>query len=359
VVVTFNYRLGAFGFLSTAAAGDSDPIANQGLWDQQLALRWVSENIQAFGGDPNNVTIFGQGSGAIDVCLHMVASDSRPYFQRAISQSGGCTTRQPEAGDVSDDVKQWLQKFDCQDKDALGCMRNVPVKRLVDGELDSGGPFAPIVDKDFLVAQPRDLFRAQKAAKVPYILGSNSDEGSLFTSDFQGLDNEADFNKALQKLFPDVSLTALCETYPDNGTGDKYPFLRRLAEILGDAEWVCPTLDTALRASAAGSDVYLYNFDIVNVNVEIGVAQSTELAYVFGNGTLPDAAHHDASDKIQQYWTSFAQSGDPNLAGLKSWGAFSYQNDVRLNLSLDVTVLHGYRATQCSFWSDVFDARFR
>jgi para-nitrobenzyl esterase len=124
----------------------------------------------------------------------MVSSDSRPYFQRATGQSGGCTTRQLEAGDVSDDVKQWLQKFDCQGEDALACMRDVPIKRLVDGELDSARPFAPIVDKDFLVGQPRDLFRAQKAAKVPYILGSNRDEGSLFTSDFQGIDNEADFN---------------------------------------------------------------------------------------------------------------------------------------------------------------------
>jgi para-nitrobenzyl esterase len=359
VVVTFNYRLGAFGFLSTGAAGDADPIANQGLWDQQFALRWVSENIQAFGGDPNNVTIFGQGSGAVDVCLHMVSSESRPYFQRAIGQSGGCTTRQPEVSDVSGDIKQWLEKFDCQGSDALACMRDVPIKRLVDGEPDSGRPFAPIVDKDFLVAQPRDLFRAQKAAKVPYILGSNRDEGSLFTSDFQGLDNEADFNKALQKLFPDVSLPALCDVYPVEDTDVRFPFVHKLAEILGDADWVCPTLDTALRASAAGSAVYLYNFDIVNVNVELGVAQATELAYVFGNGKLPDAAHRDASDKLQQYWTSFAQSGDPNLAGLKSWGAFSYQSDVRLNLSLDVTVLHGYRETQCSFWSDVFDEQFR
>src|SRR5262249_41625415 len=178
-----NYRLNAFGFFAHAALAAEDaayPYAgNQGLLDQRAALEWVRSNIIAFGGNPKKVTIFGESDGSADVCYHVASPGSRGLFQRAISESGGCTTRQPTAAAGAANAEAFAAALGCGGApDELACLRQVPAATILDNLSQAG--FGPVVDGGFLPDQPRALFDAGKYARVPYILGSNSDEGTLF-----------------------------------------------------------------------------------------------------------------------------------------------------------------------------------
>ncbi len=181
VIVTTNYRLNIFGFLSHPALNAEDPeypySGNQALLDQVAALEWVRDNIAAFGGDPGNVTIFGESAGSFDVCYHVASPLSRGLFHRAISESGGCTTRSTTSAEAVQRTETLIDSIGCgAAEDALACLRALPVATL----LANAGGFDPIVDGGFLPDQPRTLYDNGDYAKVPYILGSNSDEGTLF-----------------------------------------------------------------------------------------------------------------------------------------------------------------------------------
>src|SRR5262245_50502161 len=190
VVVTINYRLNVFGFLAHAALAGEDPghpyAGNQGLLDQRAALQWVRANIVAFGGNQKKVTIFGESAGSEDVCLHVASPLSRKLFHRAISESGGCTTTTTTAANGAATPASLVAAVGCTGApDELACLRQVPVATLLDQLRGDGGivqsfNFGPVVDGGFLPDQPRNLYDQRRFAKVPYILGSNTDEGTLF-----------------------------------------------------------------------------------------------------------------------------------------------------------------------------------
>src|SRR6185503_16470091 len=171
VVVTVQYRLGVLGFFGHPALAEEDPsrpyAGNQGLLDQQAALKWVRANIAAFGGNPKKVTIFGESAGSVDVCFQMVSPGSRKLFHRAISESGGCTTRQPTASEGAATAEAFSTAVGCADAaDELGCLRQLSPKTLL---ANTGSlTFDPLVDGDFLPAQARTLFDDGKFARVPY-----------------------------------------------------------------------------------------------------------------------------------------------------------------------------------------------
>ena len=202
LVVTANYRLNVFGFLShplLAAEDASTPYSgNQALLDQHAALEWVRDNIAAFGGDPHNVTIFGESAGSFDVCYHVASPLSRGLFHRAISESGGCTTRQTTLAEAQQQTEALIDAVGCrQAADVLACLRELPVSTL----LANSGGFGPIVDGRFLPDQTRTLYDAGDIAKVPYILGSNSDEGTLFLLGMTLPQTEAEYLAALASRY--------------------------------------------------------------------------------------------------------------------------------------------------------------
>ena len=352
VVVSVNYRLGAFGFFGLP--GEDGTIRNQGLWDQQFALQWVKQNIVGFGGDHRNVTLFGQASGAVDVCLHMVSRRSRGAFHQAIGQSGGCTTRTPEPADVEGETREWIERVGCANKaDTLKCLRQKSARDLIDAVPISGGPFTPVVDGDFLVSQPRSMFNDADVARVPYMLGSNSDEGTIYTSNYGNVDNEDKFHDVLRDHFPDSSLERLCELYPHkNNTSN--PFLTSLGRAFGDAYWICSTLDTAVYAEAASLEVYLYNFDLRGPVASLGAAQGTEVGYVFGSARSLSSDERRVADHVQRYWTNFAKSGDPNEDKLVNWPRYTTKTDFRLNISLDIKTVQWFHKEECAFWRDEY-----
>lgn len=181
IVVTINYRLGALGFLAHAALADEDPAhltaGNYGHEDQRAALEWVRDNIAAFGGDPANVTLFGQSAGATSTCLHMLSPRSSDLFQRAIIQSGDCGAfPKPELEDQSAQVASALG---CDvEADVLACLRAKPADEIVWTTIDWG--LGPVVDGWNIVVDPRAaLAEGAIASEVPVIMGTTRDEAGF------------------------------------------------------------------------------------------------------------------------------------------------------------------------------------
>ena len=376
VVVTINYRLGPLGFLplgeapapkSTREEGWNAALyGNQGLWDQAFALRWVQDNIEVFGGDPDNVTIFGQGSGAVDVCMHVASpvSGGKKLFQQAISQSGGCTTYQRTSSQVLDGASAWLEKLDCNNKanadDVTKCLRGKSVRDLFAAIPDPAAAskwFSPSVDGTFMPEQPRALFDDGNIANVPYLLGTNANEGSELLTGLT-VDAEEDYHAALAKLFPSATDVERCEVYPhDAYASAKKPYRLALSHVLGDGASTCAVLDTAQRARDADSDVYAYWFAGPEAD-DASAGHGAEIKYVFGAGEFSDG-EAKLRDLMQRYWTSFAADGYPDGGeGTPDWPEFGAKRKV-LSLGKDVTVLTDLRKAQCALWSDVYDAEFK
>jgi para-nitrobenzyl esterase len=381
VVVTLNYRLGVFGFFAHPdLVAEGSKAGNQGLWDQRLALQWVQDNIDKFGGDPSNVTIFGESAGSLDVCMHVASPQMPPLFEHAISESGGCTTHQTALADAQALMQQFAASVGCGADDggggSLACLRALPVSTLLmaavpdAGMTGSLGAFGPVVDDDFLSDQPRTLYKSGKIAQVPYLLGSNSDEGTLFELGATPVTDQAGLTSYIDGQYGDAG-PAIAALYPPEDGGVPNPYQAAVTRIVGDSLLVCSTYDSALLASAQGSTVYMYNFDIpVSIpgitgtgpgQIYLGASHGSELPFVFDTSPLfaSDTAQANMSALMERYWTRFAKGGDPNGGMDLTWPTFSAQNDQRMQFALPApSILTGFRAAECDFWISLYEEQF-
>src|SRR5262245_10945883 len=372
VVVTINYRLNVFGFLAHAALAGEDPghpyAGNQGLLDQRAALEWVRANIVAFGGNPKLVTIFGESAGSQDTCLQVASPGSKKLFRRAISESGGCTTRHPTAAQAAATAATFAMSAGCgAAADQLACLRAQPASALLAILQQSAMPggivpnfdFGPVVDGGFLPDQPRTLFDTGRFARVPYILGSNTDEGTLFFLGVPPVMTEAAYLAALQARYGSLA-DEVAAVYPASSFPSPQDALVR---AFGDQILVCSTYDTARRAAAGGAHAYLYDFareipiPILQV-AGLRAFHGSEIVYVFGSITPPTADDGALGETMRGYWTRFARSGNPNGKGAVEWPRFKDKTDLRLNLDITPSVLTAFRRHECEFWWSVYDAQF-
>lgn len=382
IVVTTNYRLGVLGFFSHPALDAEDPrgvSGNQALLDQRMAFDWVRRNIAAFGGDPDNVTIFGESAGSFDVGYHMVSPGSRGLFHRAISQSGSCTTFIRSRRAAEEEMPKFTSAVGCTDAGgALDCLRALPVATLLKpSPLEGGDPllpggkpyqggtlswtFAATIDGDVLPDQPRSLITSGNFAKVPYLIGSNTDEGTLFHVAEPIVNTEMEYLAALQRHFG-ADGAAIAARYPVSAFPSPQDALMR---ITSDDLLVCPTLDTATRVAAAGGSVHYYNFDRpppspIIQSLKLGATHAAEIAYVFGT-TPQDFPPEDLALGLlmQGYWARHALLGDPNGGGAQNWPAWQRDNDARLNFNLQSSIIRDFRRDYCEFWAPIHDARFK
>jgi para-nitrobenzyl esterase len=371
VLVTIQYRLGPLGFFAhPELANEGQPLGNQGLRDQRLALKWVRHNIARFGGDPHNVTIFGESAGAADVCYHVVSPESRGLFHRAVSQSGGCTLgniglEQPVA-QVAAQMVAYGEAVGCPAGEGqLACLRSASVEDLLAnayqpapgaGQIESSPwGFAAVIDGPggVLPDAPRALFDRGAIAHVPYLIGSNNDEGTTFVWAAPPLTTEAAYRADLEARFGAANVDAVEALYPASDFGGSFNAAR--ARVVGDSTVVCSAHDTARRAARAGLKVFMYNFNVPwSIAPTLLLAgHASEISHVFGDPYLPvpDPESESVAEAMNSYWARFADTGDPNGAGAPAyWPRFRVNDDKRLQLDPQWQVLVDFRADKCAFW---------
>jgi para-nitrobenzyl esterase len=345
VLVTINYRLGYLGFfghplLTEEARVGNEPTANFGLLDQLAALQWVKRNIEAFGGDPSNVTLFGESAGGISILALMTTPAARGLFHKAIIQSGGGRWIAPSLTERSgkflaayDYGEKAVRAFGLKPENALTGLRSKSWREIRDTlrtipELADQTPF---LDGQLLTDQIEPVFRRGEQARVPVIVGANSYEGVLLRGAFKISTNEV-----LQAVAP--QLDDLSELYPrqlimtPNFLAD---------HIWGDANFVEPARMIARTTSHAGQTVYHYGFDFQPPLLRLlgGTPHGLEVAYAFGNlrRVIPfplilmmHPHNHEVSRLMVQYWTNFAKTGDPNGGGALEWPRFAERDEETL-----------------------------
>ena len=373
VMVSLNYRLGVLGYFSHPELRDEgSPSGNQGLLDQKMALEWVRDNIAAFGGDPENVTLFGESAGARNVCFHVVSPGSRGLFHRAISESGDCTGSSRTRAQAESEGDVFAEAVGCSDSgDVLACLRNKPAGDLINakepGEAPPAGPgggsysgraqlwdFRPTADGDVIPRLPRDLFLAGEIARVPYIMGTNNEEGGLAHLTAPPAETDEDFQGALERRFGAFA-SRVAETYPVS----KFPTPNAaLIRVTTDERYACAVQDFAERATAAGLEVHAYNFNmpyVITGLAPLGPAHAAELTYVF-NSLREDQP--EGADKVsalmQGYWSRFAKAGDPNGAGTPTWPKFDAVKKTRLGIAADPAPIENFRSAECAMWKEYY-----
>jgi para-nitrobenzyl esterase len=366
VVVSMNYRLGVFGFFGHADLAGEDPDfphgGNQGLLDQQAALAWVRDNVAAFGGDPRKVTIFGESAGAFDVCAHVVSPMSRGLFRGAISQSGACTVGVATAAESAAAAGAVADAVGCAAApDELACLRAAPVADLLAAGEDAlaGNALGISIDGGFLPDDPRTLIANRQFDKrVRYILGANSDEGTIFFLGATPVTTEAEYLAALTESWGDLA-DDIAAVYPVGAFETPQDALVR---VFGDAVLLCPTYDLARRFTAARGRAWVYNFNrVIPVDViellGLGALHGAEIAYVFGAIEAPTAEDAALGLAIRDYWSTFATKRMPRARRAPSWKPYRARRDNILRLDATIEELRGFRRTECDFWASVADRR--
>jgi para-nitrobenzyl esterase len=372
IVVTFNYRLGALGWLSHPdLAAEEEGVAtspSQGLLDQQAALAWVQKNIAAFGGDPGNVTLAGESAGAISVCAHLAAPGSKGLFQRAIIESGVCFSSAlfatPQA--ANDQGTRLATALGCTTPGSiLSCLRAAPPEQVIsalptrEAEFGAtGDSFGPVVDGAVLPMIPLDAIRAGQFSKVPTILGTNVNEGDIFiylwTVNSGAAPAPADVRASLAVLFPPAQIDQIAQRY---GVDQDAP--TAFSHIITDGVFACPTRRTARALSQSGAPTYLYQFTypyLVPALNGVVASHSFEIPFVFQNGFL-GAQMSDAdlalAAQVEGYWFRLAATGDPNGGGALTWPAYTEATDTNLVLDSTITTNTGLKKDACDFWDSI------
>ena len=344
IVVSIGYRLGALGFLSLH---HPDAPGNVALFDQTMGLEWVQKNIALFGGDPDNVTLFGESAGSVSVSLHLLSPLSHDKFQRAILQSG--SANMPWATlTVTESVRRAKEMaydyLNCRKTDDMGelaaCLRAIPADRIVEKQWVSRGimqfPFLPTVDGVFLPDTPSALIRRRAFKKCPILVGSNANEGSFFViydlKDYLTLDTktmtEKQFQESLEQIFyyypqypqvlNDQAMQAIKFQYTDwLDVHDQDKNIHALDMATADSQFVCALNSFAHSYAAAGMDVYMYYFTQRSSSnpwpAWTGVLHGDEIFFMFSevlkyrlNYTEDE---RELSKKMILYWSNFAKTG--------------------------------------------------
>ncbi len=335
VFVSFNYRVGRFGFfahpaLTKESAGGM--VGNYAFMDQIAALKWVKRNIAAFGGDPNNVTIFGESAGGMSVLTLMTSPEARGLFHKAIVESGGgrnllgpmrkVSQAQGALGSAESVGLAFAKKMGIEGTDAraMEALRALPAEKIVDGlnmaSMNTPTYSGPMIDGKIVVETAEQAFLGGRQAKVPFIAGANN------------MDIGFSFARTLEDVFkPFGELRARAEAaYNPDGKGDARTVGYQAAM---DRMMIEPARFTVRKMAEAGQKACHYRFSYVAEPLRKewpGAPHATEIPYVFNTvkvkyGEKLTPADQKMADMVHAYWVDFVKKGDPNGAGRPVWPA--------------------------------------
>jgi para-nitrobenzyl esterase len=376
VVVTINYRLGVFGFMAHPALSEEDPAhpgsGNYGIEDQTAALRWVRDNISAFGGDPDRVTVFGQSAGAISVCAQLASPLAAGLFQRAVIQSGPCVTPLPDLDSASTLGDAVATGLGCDESsDLLACMRGNSAQAVADilapdptmGFNKKTMIWWPVQDDHVLPRQFMDAFESGQFNRVPVINGGTRDEGTLLVWMshnlwFRPLQPEQ-YPTRLEYLLGSPELAEqVAERYPLQNFASPFD---ALSAAFGDGFFSCLSRRQGIALSRQ-VPTWSYQFDYHRAPflipwADLKAFHSAEIQYVFDKpmrfyGGEFRAEEAGLASSMMGYWTQFARSGDPNGGDRTYWPPYG-RDDQTLLLNLQNRVATGVHAQDCLFWEEL------
>jgi len=311
VVVSINYRLGRFGFFAHPALSiepGHGELANYGLMDQIAALKWVQANVKAFGGDPAQVTIFGESAGGVSVNRLMLIPEARGLFTKAIVESGVGRERGETLSEAELAGARFVAGLSVVGQD-VAALRAIPAAAIVAaGDLDMTKGEAPIIDGTLVTQGVLDGFRQGREASVPYLVGSNSLEiPGAYAGAFKGLD----------RLTPEQRVAA------EAVYGGADAFKER---IITDLVFGEPARALAIAHAKTGAPTYLYRFSVVSSGAPKaikGAVHASDRQYVFqtlaASPWPTDSRDAFLAKAISAYWVAFAKTGDPNGKGRPVW----------------------------------------
>ena len=372
IVVTINYRLGALGFLAhPALASDPTSAGDYGLMDQQLALRWVRDNIVFFGGDPFNMTIFGESAGGLSVFSQLASPPAANLFQKAIIESGAYALTTQALATAETAGTAFATAAGCSSQTAA-CLRALPIATILAKENPAG--YTPNIDGEFLPLSLGTALATGQFHHVPVIQGGNHDEWRLFVAlDFDftpGVgpigNNEAAYEAALATLVGPAAPVVAGE-YPLAS----FPSADLAFGAAGtDVVFACPALGADLSMSQF-VPLSTYEFNDENAPEDFlppasfpyGAAHASELQYLFNLPvTVPhpplNAQQLQLSSTMQHYWTNFAKFGTPNSAGVPAWLNFNpaVGNFQSLIPPSPTEETNFATAHKCAFWAALLAA---
>jgi para-nitrobenzyl esterase len=364
VVVSFNYRSGLFGFFAHPAlrAESAHGVAgNYGLLDQIAALRWVQENIAAFGGDPRKVTTFGVSAGSASISLLLASPLAGGLFQQAILHSPGAArplstlaeAEQAGAAALGSDIAA-LRALSAEELFAKTPLMTPKMRGLTTPRV-----LRPIRDGWLLPEDERPVFKAGRLHAMPLIVGSNADEGTLLTRTWP-IASVADYEAMVRANFGEHAPEAL-RLYPARTDGEAHP---RIAELFADTQFNYGTRLLAQAMAGRGQPTWRYLFTRRRPGQHDGPHHGPEVAHVFHNlasdGAF-DAGDETVSRAMLRAWVAFARTGNPNdkldAAGLARWEPYDPVRDNYLDFGDPVRAGAGWRGAQLDFLDTFFDAK--
>ena len=366
VLVTINYRLGAFGFLHVDGQG------NNGILDQVAALEWVRDNIAAFGGDPGNVTAFGESAGAMSVGTLLGLPAAKGLFVKAIPESGAAHHAKP--ADAADRMTaEFCAELGVETgPDLADRLRAVPAEKLLEAQaavaaraVAGGLAFTPVVDGVVLPESPIDAIGKGQAAGVAVVVGTTRDEFRLFTMldpSLASFDDERLARRVERFIAEPRRATGLVAHYRQRRPNATAAEL--WTDIGTDVVFRIPAVRLAERQSAIGNDVFMYRFDYSSpaFGGQLGACHALEIPFVFESldgggvemfvGPVTDdmralaAAMHDS-------WVTFARTGTPAAAGLPEWPRYTGDRRATMLFDLESKVAEDPGAADREAWTGI------
>ncbi|MDZ7669487.1 MAG: carboxylesterase family protein [Gammaproteobacteria bacterium] len=361
VVVTVNHRLNVFGYLALGHYGEGfEDSAVAGVLDMVQALEWVRDNIEAFGGDPDTVMIFGESGGGAKVSTLMATPAAEGLFHRAVVQSGAMI-RFPEQAVAQEAADKVVANLSL-DEETIGEIRTLPVETIREAFADTGAATAPSIDGRTLTRHPFHPDAAPPGKDVPLLLGTNRTENSLFAGaanpDVFDLTWEG-LQAAMERQYPDRDVAAIIAGYrelqPDSDPTDIY------FEATTDARWLAGhVLQAERKTEQGGAPAYLYLFDW-DTPVDGGKWRSPhalEIGFVFDNVANSESmagsgeAQQRVADIMSETWIAFAKTGNPNNPAIPEWPPYDLEDRPVMVLDESPELVSDARAAQRALFDD-------